>query len=261
MMGKTHKAGGALGAVLAIQFVASNPYVTGDMGIVSKFLVTYPWTLMACTWSDLDLDWSCVEDKNPLNLAIYKMLHIFNGAYDRCENSDCSKRKKFILRILKCSHRSWQTHSDLTLVLLLLMLKSVTSGGILSKLITQMDCYVISLALTGILIGVISHLFLDMLNPEGIKCILFTVVYAVYLKIRYKNLEKFKFIPLKLVPNSSKFNADTDYGKFIGSVLRTTSYLYALSLALIYVLTTTGVGKKVLGHTPDIINRIINTVC
>lgn len=243
MLGKTHRAGGALSAVLVTQFMATNQYLTDEINMLSKFLIVYPFVLWSCTASDLDLGADCIPTDDPVSVMVNRGLHFFNKQYDlyklKVEKFGGSRRLLAILKLLRCSHRSWQTHSDLTLGLLIAvlwrLLSANTSGGL------SMNQYILALALTGIVVGMISHLLLDMLNPDGIKSVVLSLFRYICIRLvriisGSRRKVEFKFVAIHLVPRNPFFDTttNTEYERFIQSVTRVTTYLYMASLVVIY---------------------------
>lgn len=118
-----------------------------DLNPFVQLAIMYP----ACSWGstapDLDHAPDNIKEQTPINLFINKLLHLGN-----------------------CSHRSWQTHSIwVTLPFCILL---IVSAGLLGALgLNMLDITILRLMLVGVAVGIISHLFADMLSMAGIHLI------------------------------------------------------------------------------------------
>lgn len=181
MTGKTHRLGGVvvcLGGYMALQ---SNNMLVPQVDPLLQLAVLYPFAVYGSTVSDLDHHWKSAPSKDPISWIINKLLHL---------------SPKSSNTFLNAKHRSWQTHSDLFLFIMLwvgmLLFNSTTDG------ISQA---IIRLIFTGLVFGIISHLVLDMLTPQGIWSILLMGV---------KKLFGVRGMPVKLdlVPDTKFFATD-----------------------------------------------------
>lgn len=239
MTSKTHKAGGALCTVIGMQLLAKNNLNLEGINPIIQFLVIYPFALWGCTAPDLDHDWSVVADKNPVNYGINKILHIFNPVYDKHEaikdltGLGISKGKVRILKGLSARHRSWQTHSDLTVALILGLLYVVTRGIWLAKDMSGLDISILILIITGVLIGQLSHLILDMLTTKGVTSVLATAIKFAIMKVIGKTTKDAKVVKLRLVPKSEVFVTGGSYEDFVHKVVVVTTYFYIVALVVV----------------------------
>lgn len=239
MTGKTHKAGGALCALVGMQVLSRNQLFVKDVSPIIQFLISYPYTLWSCTAVDLDHAWSSVGDKNPVNYAINRILHVFNPileSYDKVVKTTgllkISKRKYSLIKLLAVKHRSWQTHSDLTLALLFVLLRNVVDANSIFSKVSIYDVKILTICLTGIIIGSISHLILDIITTEGIPSIILTVIKHLYYKIRRKKIKEIEFVNLSIVPKNGKFSVADTYEEIVYKTIKATTYLYATAIII-----------------------------
>ena len=242
MTGKTHKAGGALCALISLQLLKSNNLLIDNLNPLVQCLVIYPFALWGSTAPDLDHDESNLEDRNPVNLGINKVLHIPNNilsAYEKVIKVTPIKNsrvKKSLLNKLSCKHRSWQTHSDITLILMSLLLYVMIYKADSLTMFNTQDIKILMLCLTGIFIGFLAHLILDMLTTEGIKSLIFTLFRnTVYKIIGIK--KKRKFVRLGLVPETEKFSVSNEnYELTVRKILIVTTNTYFVILLSVYII-------------------------
>lgn len=198
MTGKTHRLGGVvvcLGGYMALQ---SNNMLLPNVDPILQLAVIYPFAIYGSTVSDLDHHWQSAPSKDPISWIINKLLHIAPKS-----------RNTFV----NAKHRSWQTHSDLFLFLMIL------AGIILfNTSTTGFDQALIRLIFTGLIFGIISHLILDMLTPQGIWSILLVGI---------KKLFGVRGMPVKLdlVPDTSFFSTDGPWEHGVRIVLWLVSFL------------------------------------
>lgn len=231
MTGKTHKAGGVLCAMVGVQIINSYTHLNSDINPVIQFLITYPFCMWGSTAPDLDHDWSNVEDKNPINYGINKLLHTFNGVSKKSEMVEPVMRERStkIFKLLSAKHRSWQTHSDLTLFLLFLI-RYLLIDKLLLNVGSTVNIDILVLILNGLILGVGVHLFLDMLTRAGITSLIFTGIKKVILSIANGGLREVKPVKIRLVPNNEFFGTDSNgvYEKTVRKVLQTATYIYTM---------------------------------
>lgn len=233
MTGKTHKAGGVLCALVGVQVINSYTNLSNEISPLIQFCITYPFCMWGSTAPDLDHDWSNVEDKNPINYAINKVLHFFNELYEKAEMVGQEKHLK-LFKALSARHRSWQTHSDLTL-LLLFVLRYLLIDKFLAGFTSSVDVDILILIINGLLLGTGVHLFLDMLTRAGIKSLILTVVKKVVVSLANGKWKDVKPVKIRLVPNREFFGTDSNgtYESTVRKVIQTTTYIYAV-LWLVY---------------------------
>lgn len=145
MLGKTHKAGGALAMLISYLYMQQEGLLMDDIHPIIQLMVMYPASSWGSTASDLDQNANAIPDRTPVSYAIHNLLHI-----------------------TKCKHRSWQTHSIAVTggfcTLLLLAVEILSNYNILSV----GSISILRLLITGFSVGVFSHLILDSLTMAGI---------------------------------------------------------------------------------------------
>lgn len=190
MTGKTHRVGGMLCCLGGYTLLESNGMLLGDVNPLLQLAVMYPFAIYGSVVSDLDHHWQSAPSRDVVSYGINKVLHLSTKVRERMdERSTASK----MLAVFDAKHRSWQTHSDLFLLIMLYV-----AYRLLALPISSADEVLVRLIFSGLTLGIISHLFLDMLTPEGIWCMLTTVIGKV---------TKVKEVPQKisLVPNTKFF--------------------------------------------------------
>lgn len=147
MMYATHKAGGALFALIGFEVLAKNNMLQADVEPWLQLVLMYPACSFGSTLPDLDHHWGSVKEHTPFNWLIHKILHL-----------------------TKPKHRSWQTHSIMVtggLVALMFSLLYATSVfGWFNLSAFALD--VLTLLIMGLALGIASHLFLDAFTRSGI---------------------------------------------------------------------------------------------
>lgn len=233
MTGKTHKAGGVLCALVGVQIINSYTNLQSEINPLIQFCITYPFCMWGSTAPDLDHDWSNVEDKNPINYAINKGLHFFNELYEKAEMLG-QERKLKLLKTLSARHRSWQTHSDLTL-LLLMLLRYLLIDRVLGGFGSSVDVDILTLIANGLILGTGVHLFLDMLTRAGITSVLLTILKKLLVSLVNREWKEVKPVKIRLVPNKEFFGTDSNgtYESTVRKVLQVATYIYT-ALWLLY---------------------------
>lgn len=159
MTGKTHRVGGVLCVLGGFTYMESKGLLIPNVTPVLQLLVMYPFAIYGSTFSDLDHNSNSSPSKDVVSVAINKLLHL-------------SKVEKGPLRLFNAKHRSWQTHSDLFLALSLCFLYWLMDGFKGSGAERE----IVLLVGLGFSLGLISHIILDMLTPEGIWSVLFILL-------------------------------------------------------------------------------------
>lgn len=217
MTGKTHKVGGMLCAVSGFILLRNSNMLLPNVNEFIQLAVMYPFAMWGSTAPDLDHHWESCPDKTLPNYMVNKALHITKPLMKLTESNKSSGIYKFA-KMMNASHRSWQTHSDLTLLLVILLLKSVLSGTIGGGVFSKLDLLFLTLMVTGVLMGIVAHFILDMLTPSGIW---FTLG-------RLGNkIAKCKMFPekIRLVPKSRFFATGTSYEDIVCTILRVLTWL------------------------------------
>ena len=149
MQGTTHRAGGMAFALVGFEVLNHHDLLLPDVNPLLQLAIFYPIAQWASTIPDLDHHWGATPFKTPVT----RILHFF-------------------LHLTRPKHRSWQTHSVLVtggLMLLLYMLDFY--GQALYPDLSYIDWVLIQLMTIGFILGLTSHLFLDLINPSGIHLI------------------------------------------------------------------------------------------
>lgn len=161
MTGKTHRVGGMLCVLGGFTFLEARGMLIGNVNPLVQLAVMYPFGIFGSILSDFDHNWHSCPSKDIVGLGIHRVLHLSSGVMDRVDRKSFAGR---FLSVFDARHRSWQTHSDLFLFILLGIYAGLFSGG--SSVSASL--VILRLMCLGLLLGVISHLVLDMLTPEGI---------------------------------------------------------------------------------------------
>lgn len=192
MLGKTHRAGGTLFAMVGFEVMRTRGVLLPDVNPLIQLLVMYPVAQWGSTLPDLDHHWASVGAKTPVNRAVH-----------------------FLLHLTKPKHRSWQTHSILvTGGILFLIYSLVKLGDMFWLTASETDWIILRLLTIGLILGVVSHLILDFINPSGIH------LYPGY-KIR-------------AVPKTSFFATGGPWERIIYSLCITISVLAFINMCLGY---------------------------
>lgn len=131
---------------------------------------------------DVDHIWKNVKEKTTINWIINKLIHITGG-----------------------KHRSWQTHSidiwAIFTVITCFLPNYLYNNGVIDIVNKE----VLSLVLIGFSSGWCSHLFSDMLTPEGVRLVCWSKL-------------KLKFVPRAI--GSIKFNTGGSWEEFNYKTMR-----------------------------------------
>ena len=150
MLYKTHKAGGAVGALALFSYMQVNSMLIEDISPIIQLCMIYGVSSWASTSADLDHIQDNIKEQTPINLLINKILHIG-----------------------KCSHRSWQTHCILITGGICALLLSVLYclKVCFPLLLTRNDISILTTIIFGLVAGWGSHLILDMMTTAGVHII------------------------------------------------------------------------------------------
>lgn len=147
MMYSTHKAGGALFALVGFDLLSRNNLLPAGIDSWLQLVLLYPVCSFASVAPDLDHGWSSVKEHTPASWLVHKLIHL-----------------------TKPRHRSWQTHCV------------VLAGGFIGLLLSLVyamqelswfgvrgiNVAVIRLLVYGLGLGIGSHLVLDLFTTDGI---------------------------------------------------------------------------------------------
>lgn len=226
MTGKTHKMGGFLCSVVGFSLLKQNGLLIDGVNEGLQWLVMYPFCYWGSVASDLDHNSHAIPLRDPPSLILNKALHATAPLRRMLEKSGDTKSPLYkFAKTFDASHRSWQTHSDLTLFLVLYMLYSVLGGKFN---IGAVDSVLLSLILMGVGLGLVAHFILDMLTTDGVWSILLVVLGKSVRKIN----PRIKHFPekLRIVPRWHFFRTGDSWELFVQKVLRVLSVVGAIYL-------------------------------
>lgn len=143
----THKAGGTLGMLVAFELMKKHGMLVQDINPYIQLLLMYPIASWGSTAPDLDIARSKSAEQTPI---------------DRAASA--------FLRLIGAKHRSWQTHClAITGVLTIALPILLETWG--AKTFGAFDLCLLRLLIYGLATGIMSHLILDAMTPEGIHII------------------------------------------------------------------------------------------
>lgn len=218
MTGKTHRVGGMLCVLGGFTYLESKGLLLRNVNPLLQLTVMYPFALYGSIVSDLDHNANSIPSKDIVSVAINRVLHLTSDL-----NESTGGRNK-VFGILDAKHRSWQTHSDLFLVALMYALYQM----VMETKLATVESVIWSLVGMGFILGVISHLVLDMITPEGIWSFILVGISKVTGK---------KLIPkkLRLVPDSKFFSTGGPWESLVRNILWICCVV--LFIRLIYLMT------------------------
>ena len=199
-------------------YLESKGLLLRNVNPLLQLTVMYPFALYGSIVSDLDHNANSIPSKDIVSVAINRVLHLTSGL-----NESTGGRNK-MFGILDAKHRSWQTHSDLFLVALMYALYQM----VMETKLATVESVIWSLVGMGFILGVISHLILDMITPEGIWSILLVGVGRV---TGNKVMPK----KLRLVPDSKFFSTGGPWESLVRNILWICCVV--LFIRLIYLMT------------------------
>lgn len=224
MTGGTHKAGGMLMSIVGFALLKNNNLLAQDVNLGLQWLVIYPFCMWGSVASDLDHNSNAIPMKDYPSKLVNKALHITKPIEDVTEDNKKSFLYK-VARFFNARHRSWQTHSDLTLGVMIFLLYNLLTVQTLGNF-SATDLVILRLSLMGVCIGVLAHFLLDMITPEGIWLSGFCVLNTL---IRHKIFPE----KLHLVPKGVSFFATGGkWEMFIRKVLQISTWIALIWLLL-----------------------------
>lgn len=225
MTGDTHRAGGMLVSIIGFSMLKSHGLLLEGVNPCLQWLVIYPFCMWGSVASDLDHHSDSIPEKDYPSVLINKALHITKPIEKSLDETLSAREKSnsLVYKLAKLGnahHRSWQTHSDLTLFVMLIILRNILSGRF--SQFGAVDTAIASLVMIGLCLGVVAHLVLDILTPEGIHLVLFEVLNLVLKKLnsRLRLPEK-----LHLVPKKAFFATSGKWEEFCNLVLKIGTYI------------------------------------
>lgn len=212
MQGNTHKLGGAAAMVGMFEYLRLTGQTLEGVHPLLQLAIMYPASTFGSLFPDIDHH----EGANPVNTPAGELFHKIVHLPDKIARKVNRKRNgkprsKMVEKLLVVKHRAWQTHSIIftggisVLIWYLFSQWQATSGS--------MDSTICLLLMSGFLVGLASHIFLDMLTTSG-----------VYL---------FMFKKVKLVPKSPKFATGSTWEtKWVANTLTLIFTFFAVSIML-----------------------------
>ena len=194
MQGKTHRVGGVLSAMIGYTVLEANNMLIPDVNPLLQLAVMYPFAMYGSVVSDLDHNWNSAPSKDPVSKVINTVLHLTSNVRKNSGNNVP------LLSVFDAKHRSWQTHSDLFLLLFVFIVVMLWNSA------NDVNGIIFKLIMLGFSLGLASHLILDSLTPEGIWFIGPSIV-------------KREKVTFKLVPKKDFFVTGGPWEKLIRSIM------------------------------------------
>lgn len=230
MTGKTHKQGGILCSIVGFLILKYNGLLLSNVNEFLQLIIMYPFVVWGSTMPDLDHTWNSCPDKSLPNYLINKLLHITSKGEDFLENCLSANEKKTNIKYKLCKlfnakHRSWQTHSELTLVVIVMLLQSISRGNFNSTL-SSVDNAILSLILMGAGLGILTHLILDIMTVKG-------MVFVT--GILFNKLIKRHILPerIRIVPKMSLFTGDSAWEGVVQKIIKISTAISVIVLFLV----------------------------
>ena len=198
MQGKTHRVGGVLSSLVGFTLLSANDLLVPDVNPLVQLAVIYPFAIYGSTVSDLDHNWQSAPSKDPFSWCINKILHLGTEAEKHGMNN-------LVVKAFNAKHRSWQTHSDVFLVLFLAI-----TWYLMTSAVPTVESILLRLIFLGLSLGVVSHMILDALTPEGIWFLIPSI-------IRHREVK------FHLVPKSEFFATGGQWEKLVGILMKLVS--------------------------------------
>lgn len=230
MTGKTHRVGGMLGGLVGFSLLKSQGMLVSGVSEPIQLVMMYASSMYGSILSDMDHEWESCPAHDAMSWVLWKVLHLTTPI--RRFLSKGGKIRKWLYKKLKIPleffdsrHRSWQTHSDLALMLIVWLILNLPK-----KIGTSIDGMLITIIGEGILFGLISHLFLDMLTTDGIWSFLLAPLY-LFMYVDKKDMKE-HLVRLSLVPKGVKFFTTRDSNSPWEKVCRWVMNLFIIIFAV-----------------------------
>lgn len=179
MTGKTHRVGGVVGCLVGYSLLVSKGLLVKEVEPLVQLCIMYPFAIYGSTVQDMDHGWQSVPSRDLVSWCLWRVLHLTTNRraklkekwkkHPKPKNSFGGKVRRFrywVLGIFDAKHRSWQTHSDL-FVLFIMWLLHLT----ITCLEGTINGLILNMVVIGLLCGVLSHCFLDLLTPDGLHSV------------------------------------------------------------------------------------------
>lgn len=192
MEGKSHRVGGVLAALGGYYMLKEQGFLIEGVTPLVQLAIIYPFSIVGSLLPDQDHHEESAPMKDVISMTFCKILHLTTKLRKRMKANGVSEKSTLysLLGVFDARHRSWQTHSDLSFFLISWMLLGVmsSSGGLLTA-----EGIVIKLISIGLVLGLLSHLILDMLTPSGVWCLMFVGLNKLIGRKVFP--EKIRFVP------------------------------------------------------------------
>lgn len=189
MQGKTHKAGGVLATFITFEVLRSKGLLLPETNEYLQLLVMYPFAIWGSVAADLDHGMQSIPARDPISIGIHKLL-----------------------RIMGAKHRSWQTHCLLITLGFTLFIMSIFKFLEVRYYSSGLDLTVMRLIFYGATIGLVSHLFLDMITPSGVHIV--------------------PNVKFSLVPNTRFFSTGNTWEQIIHTIIMFSNFIF---IAIIFL--------------------------
>lgn len=239
MTGKTHRMGGVLISMLGFMVLKQRGLLVPDVNEGLQWLIMYPFTLWGSTASDLDHHWESCPSRDLPSYMVHKALHITEPLHSKLDKklTESEKKKNVLYKVsslFNAKHRSWQTHSELTVFVMLLFLGLAMQGEF--RIFNINDLLILRLVITGLCMGVVAHLLLDLLTPEGI----WLVSYVFIRRVLFQGKLPYKYEKLHLVPKSKHFKTGSSWERSIYMLLK-----IAVVISIFYIAIENFIGVSI----------------
>ena len=224
MMGPTHRQGGNVSALAAFAVLEFNDLLIPGVYPLLQLLIIYPFAHYGATWPDLDHGKQSIPSRDPISLLQWRILHLTTPARKKMKEAGLHKKNPLytVMGLFDSSHRSWQTHSDLTLVAVLFATLYWSGGD--AEVLTS-NQLLVRLVGVGFAIGILAHLVLDAITPHGVWSIILVLL---------KKLPLLGFLPEKIsfVPDRKYFATGEGWESRVSQVLKVLSWALILWILL-----------------------------
>lgn len=223
MKGNTHQLGGvSAGLAGCILLTVGDTSIAKEMSPILAYPIIYIFSMIGSKLPDQDHNDNAIPFRDPLGKSIYYLLHA-TSKLRKYHRPGTTQHK--LLGIADSRHRSWQTHSDLTLFGLLWLIWYLCFSGMES--VGVVNSSLIQVVIGGIALGVLSHLILDAITPKGIWLIAGLMVNTVF----GRHILPMKF---RLIPKRSFFATGGPWEDIVNRFL--TLFNRLLFLVLVFLL-------------------------
>lgn len=255
MQGPTHRMGGVVSCFAGYVYLNKTGQTLNEVEPLVQLLIMYPFSIWGSTCSDLDHHpgklseqlnplnekaGNSLPSKDPVSRGISLILHATGRLHKLYP-------KNKLFGVLDSKHRSWQTHSELPLVLTILGLLAVTTY---LPYIGSATAIILQLVLVGLMFGVIAHLILDLLTPEGLPFatgLLFNTLLGR--KVLPSKIKIIPFIPPSKQGQPGFFSTG---GTWERKIIYPLLFSASVFLLIYITITETPIGSELVGIMNDI---------